>query len=76
MFIEKARNIEQCGAIGGIVLDTVKDSSARSASMFAMSGDGGQNDPTVPLVFLFSMDAKPLLEALQSNPNIQVIELK
>ncbi|XP_028966667.1 ER degradation-enhancing alpha-mannosidase-like protein 3 [Galendromus occidentalis] len=72
MFIEKARNVEQCGAIGGIVLDTVKDSSARSASIFAMSGDGGQNDPKVPLVFLFSLDAKPLLEALESNPNVQI----
>ncbi|XP_022658502.1 ER degradation-enhancing alpha-mannosidase-like protein 3 isoform X3 [Varroa destructor] len=72
MFIEKARHVQRCGAIGAIVLDTAPDTSARAAAMFAMSGDGGQDDPSIPVLFLFSLDAKPLLEAIKVQPKLQV----
>ncbi|OQR70911.1 ER degradation-enhancing alpha-mannosidase 3-like [Tropilaelaps mercedesae] len=72
MFIEKARSVERCGAIGAIVLDTTPDTSARGTSMFAMSGDSGNQDPRIPTVFLFSLDAKPLLEAVKLQSKLQV----
>lgn len=74
MFIEKARHVQRCGAIGAIVLDTAPDTSARAAAMFAMSGDGGQDDPSIPVLFLFSLDAKPLLEAIKVQPKLQASE--
>ena len=64
MFIEKARRIQQAGAIAGIVLDNVDGSSAATSPMFAMSGDGKElDDVTIPVVFLFSDEASELIKA-------------
>ncbi|XP_076245034.1 ER degradation enhancer, mannosidase alpha-like 2 isoform X2 [Calliopsis andreniformis] len=65
MFIEKARRIQQAGAIAGIVLDNVEGSSAAISPMFAMSGDGKEvDDVTIPVVFLFSVEASELMKAI------------
>ncbi|CAK9800571.1 ER degradation-enhancing alpha-mannosidase-like protein 3 [Anthophora plagiata] len=65
MFIEKARRIQQAGAIAGIVLDNVDGSSAGTSPIFAMSGDGKEvDDVSIPVVFLFSMEAAELLKAI------------
>lgn len=37
-----------------------------------MSGDGGQSDPNIPVVFLFSADAQPLISALIKKPDLVV----
>lgn len=65
MFIEKARRIQQAGAVAGIVLDNVDGSSAATSPMFAMSGDGKEvDDVTIPVVFLFSTEASELLKTI------------
>ncbi|XP_078041407.1 ER degradation enhancer, mannosidase alpha-like 2 [Augochlora pura] len=67
MFIEKARRIQQAGAIAGIVLDNVEGSSAATSPMFAMSGDGKEvDDVTIPVVFLFSVEGSELLKAFSA----------
>ncbi|XP_077267006.1 ER degradation enhancer, mannosidase alpha-like 2 isoform X1 [Temnothorax americanus] len=65
MFIEKARRIQQAGALAGIVLDNVAGSSAATSPMFAMSGDGKEvDDVTIPVVFLFFTEAAELMKAI------------
>ena len=49
------------GAIGGIVLDNTADSAAAASPIFAMSGDGS-DDVSIPMVFLFSLEAKQLIQ--------------
>lgn len=50
------------------MLDNVPSSSVKNSPMFAMSGDGKQvDDITIPFVFLFSVEASQLLEALVSS---------
>ncbi|XP_011706728.1 PREDICTED: ER degradation-enhancing alpha-mannosidase-like protein 3, partial [Wasmannia auropunctata] len=67
MFIEKARRIQQAGAIAGIVLDNVAGSSAATSPMFAMSGDGKEvDDVTIPVVFLFFTEAAELMKAINA----------
>ncbi|KAJ8669869.1 hypothetical protein QAD02_001128 [Eretmocerus hayati] len=67
MFVDKARRLQAAGAIGGIVLDNVPSSSLQNSPMFAMSGDGkGDDDVNIPLVFLFSVEASQLLQAIVS----------
>ncbi|XP_053993954.1 ER degradation-enhancing alpha-mannosidase-like protein 3 [Hylaeus volcanicus] len=65
MFIEKARRIQQAGAVAGIVFDNAAGSSAATSPMFAMSGDGKEvDDVTIPVVFLFDIEASKLVKAL------------
>ncbi|KAB7496940.1 ER degradation-enhancing alpha-mannosidase-like protein 3 [Armadillidium nasatum] len=71
MFIEKARNIEALGAVGGIVVDNTPLSSSSTSPMFAMSGDGNDN-VSIPMVFLYSVDALTLFEALEDDPELIV----
>lgn len=61
----QARKIQSAGAIAGIVLDNVLQSSALTSPMFAMSGDGKDvDDVSIPVVFLFSVEASQLLQAI------------
>ena len=63
----QARKIQKAGAIAGIVLDNIPSSSVHNSPMFAMSGDGKQvDDVTIPFVFLFSVEASQLLQAIIS----------
>ncbi|KAH9516895.1 ER degradation-enhancing alpha-mannosidase-like protein 3 [Dermatophagoides farinae] len=71
MFVEKARNIQNLGAIGMIVVDNVENSSSKNLPMFSMSGDG-INDVKIHSVFLYSEDAKILFNAMEENPNMKV----
>ncbi|OAD55906.1 ER degradation-enhancing alpha-mannosidase-like 3 [Eufriesea mexicana] len=74
MFIEKARRIQKAGAVAGIVLDNVDGSSATTSPIFAMSGDGKEvDDVTIPVVFLFSVEASELLKAIaKANGDLTV----
>ncbi|XP_046389627.1 ER degradation-enhancing alpha-mannosidase-like protein 3 [Ischnura elegans] len=71
MFIEKARRVQAAGAVGVVVVDNTPGTSAASSAMFAMSGDG-QDDVTIPVVFLFYSDATILLHALSHSPSMLV----
>jgi mannosidase alpha-like ER degradation enhancer 3 len=71
MFIEKARKLQEAGAVGGIVIDNATDSSVITSRAFSMSDDG-IDDVNIPLVFLFASEARPLLDILNINPDILV----
>ncbi|CAG5125309.1 unnamed protein product [Candidula unifasciata] len=71
MFVDKARNLQREGAIGGIVLDQAQGSSSELLSLFAMSGDG-TNDITIPMVFLFWKQGHDLFETLNRYPDLLV----
>nr|CAD7438420.1 unnamed protein product [Timema bartmani] len=72
MFIDKARRIEEAGALAGIVVDNTPGTSAANSPMFAMSGDGKEPPVNIPLVFLFYQDASQLLQAAGLNPALEV----
>ncbi|GLH04275.1 alpha-1,2-Mannosidase [Gryllus bimaculatus] len=71
MFVDKARRIQKAGAIAGIVVDNTPGTSSATSPMFAMSGDGN-NDVTIPVVFLFYQDASQLLQAVGQDPGLYV----
>jgi mannosidase alpha-like ER degradation enhancer 3 len=71
MFIEKARKLQEAGAVGGIVIDNATDSSVITSRVFSMSDDGN-DDVSIPLVFLFASEARPLLDMLNINPDLLV----
>lgn len=71
MYGLQARKLEKAGAIGGIIMDNVPDSSADSFPLFAMSGDGKDN-VNIPVVFLFTREAKTLIEAVTKEPTLNI----
>ena len=71
MFVEKARTLQAMGALGGIVLDNSEDSSSRESPLFAMSGDGN-DDVSIPMVFLFKKEGERLLKKIRENPELRV----
>ncbi|XP_055897620.1 ER degradation-enhancing alpha-mannosidase-like protein 3 isoform X3 [Biomphalaria glabrata] len=73
MFVDKARNLQKKGALGGIVIDQAQGSSSELVSLFAMSGDG-TNNVIIPMVFLFWKQGQDLLETMQRYPDV-LIEL-
>ncbi|XP_022085237.1 ER degradation-enhancing alpha-mannosidase-like protein 3 isoform X2 [Acanthaster planci] len=76
MFIDKGKVIERAGAIGGIVMDNVADSSSEKSAMFSMSGDGSL-DVTIPMVFLFSKEGAFLKDIVEGHRGeVQVILLE
>ena len=70
-FPEKARILEKAGAKGGIVVDNNKGTTAANSPLFSMSGDG-TDDISIPMVFLFSNDAKVLIDTLQAGNRVEV----
>lgn len=75
-FVDKARKAQEAGAAAVIVTDNVPDSTADDQPMFAMSGDG-VDDVQIPVVFIFTQEAKTLRKAIDNNPDIDVsFELK
>ncbi|XP_045195747.2 ER degradation-enhancing alpha-mannosidase-like protein 3 [Mercenaria mercenaria] len=72
MFVDKARNLQRVGAIGGIVIDHNPGSTTNGAPLFAMSGDG-TDDVYIPLLFLFHVEGQQLIEMWQNNPDLQVV---
>ncbi|ESP01710.1 hypothetical protein LOTGIDRAFT_139192 [Lottia gigantea] len=75
MFVDKARNLIQSGAIGGIVLDHNEGTTGHSQALFAMSGDG-QEDITIPMVFLFYKEGHEIISALETFPELEVLLTK
>ncbi|XP_043914278.1 ER degradation-enhancing alpha-mannosidase-like protein 3 isoform X2 [Protopterus annectens] len=74
MFAAKARNLQTAGVLGIIIIDNTEDSCSEDTPIFQMVGDdGGTNDITVPLVFLFSKEGKILLEAIEEHQNVDVL---
>lgn len=67
MFVEKARNIEESGGVGMIVLDNVGGTSARLSHPFAMSGDDDTADVGIPAAFLYSVEAAVLMSLLSDH---------
>lgn len=70
-FVDKARKAQAAGAKAVIVIDNVVGSSSKDMPMFAMSGDG-KDDVSIPVVFLFSNDAKVLEAAVNNNTELEV----
>lgn len=70
-FLQKARKLQEAGAVGGIVIDNATDSSVITSRAFSMSDDG-VDDVNIPLVFLFASEARPLLDMLNINPDLVV----
>lgn len=71
MFVNKARQIQNAGALGGIIVDNTPDSSTTVSPLFSMSGDG-TDDIKIPVVFLFTQDASKLLLALSTDSKLEV----
>lgn len=71
-FVEKARAAQEAGAKAVIVTDNVPGTSSDEQAIFAMSGDG-TDDVKIPVVFIFSAEAKLLKNAYDSNPETEVI---
>lgn len=71
MFVEKARNVQKMGAIGLIVFDNVENSSSKNNLLFAMSSDG-PNDVKIPSIFLYTEDAKILINSMEDERNLKV----
>lgn len=72
MFIDKARNLQAAGAIGGIVIDDTVGSSKETSTLFAMSGDG-KDDVNIPLIFLFEKEGQELLELQSKHSDLQIL---
>lgn len=62
--------MEKAGAKGGIVVDNNKGSTSANSPLFSMSGDG-VDDVSIPMIFVFSNDAKPLFEAIQAQVKVE-----
>ncbi|XP_014613014.1 PREDICTED: ER degradation-enhancing alpha-mannosidase-like protein 3, partial [Polistes canadensis] len=76
MFMEKARRIQKAGAIAGIVLDNVSGTSAATSPIFAMSGDEKEvDDVTIPVVFLFNVEATELIKAISAGGGELVVTI-
>ncbi|CAO2637212.1 ER degradation-enhancing alpha-mannosidase-like protein 3, partial [Lemmus lemmus] len=74
MFAEKARNIQNAGAIGGIVIDDNEGSSSDTAPLFQMAGDGKDTDDiTIPMLFLFSKEGSIILDAVREHEEVEVL---
>ncbi|XP_023388960.1 ER degradation-enhancing alpha-mannosidase-like protein 3 [Pteropus vampyrus] len=74
MFAEKARNIQNAGAIGGIVIDDNEGSSSDTAPLFQMAGDGKDTDDIkIPMLFLFSKEGSIILDALRDYDEVEVL---
>lgn len=70
-FVDKARKAQAAGAAAVIVTDNVPGTAANDQPMFAMSGDG-KDDVAIPVVFLFTDEAKILKTAIENNPELEV----
>ncbi|KAM8812508.1 ER degradation-enhancing alpha-mannosidase-like protein 3 isoform 2-T2 [Rhynchonycteris naso] len=74
MFAEKARNIQNAGAIGGIVIDDNEGSSSDTAPLFQMAGDGKDTDDIrIPMLFLFSKEGSIILDAVREYEAVEVL---
>lgn len=76
MFAAKARQLQEAGAIGVILIDHREGSNSDDSPLFQMVGDGDTTDDvTLPLVFLFSREGQILTDALSEHHNVDVVLL-
>ncbi|GAB6023426.1 ER degradation-enhancing alpha-mannosidase-like protein 2 [Chamberlinius hualienensis] len=71
MFVDKGRQLQKLGAVGGIVIDNNVGSSSSTSPLFAMSGDGS-SDVVIPMVFLFKLDGAKLMQHIKQNTHLIV----
>lgn len=71
MFVQKARNCEKLGAAGLIVIDNDQESTASASNMFSMSGDGN-NDVSIPVLFLYGVEGTTLLDVVLKHPDLVI----
>lgn len=68
MFIDKARQAQEAGAVGVIIIDNVEGSSSDTQPIFAMSNDEGNSDDVkIPAVLLFSEQGRVLNNAMAAQ---------
>ncbi|ULT80453.1 hypothetical protein L3Y34_010785 [Caenorhabditis briggsae] len=69
VFQEKARRVQQAGAIGMIVIDTEENTKfASGRPPFSMASDkDGKDDIEIPSLFLFRLEGDKLLHAMEKN---------
>ncbi|ALC38340.1 Edem2 [Drosophila busckii] len=70
-FVSKARLAQKAGAKALIVCDNVSGSSGETQPMFAMSGDGN-DDVSIPVVFMYSLEFAKLSAQMQRRPQLSV----
>lgn len=70
MFIDKARHAEAAGAVGVIIIDNNEGSSSDTQPIFAMAGDGSNNDVKIPAVLLFSEEGRILKNAIAAMEDL------
>ncbi|XP_055639386.1 ER degradation-enhancing alpha-mannosidase-like protein 3 [Toxorhynchites rutilus septentrionalis] len=70
-FVDKARRVQSAGAVAAIVYDNTPNTSIDNQQMFAMSGDG-RDDVKIPVVFLFTKEAKVLIAAIKKEPELEI----
>lgn len=63
--------------MAGIVFDNVPASSIHNSRIFAMSGDGKDeaDDVTIPFVFLFSVEASQLKQAILAEKSHLIVTI-
>uniref|UniRef100_A0A8D9DVG5 alpha-1,2-Mannosidase n=1 Tax=Cacopsylla melanoneura TaxID=428564 RepID=A0A8D9DVG5_9HEMI len=71
MFVDKARRLQAAGAVAAIIIDNVPGSTSRTAPFFLMSSDGNVADVHIPVVFLYTEEARLLMNAVGDNPMAQ-----
>ncbi|BHF57825.1 ER degradation-enhancing alpha-mannosidase-like protein 3 [Sparganum proliferum] len=69
MFLDKARNLKEAGAVGGIIIDNTAGTSAAKHQLFSMSGDAPDDHSngtlvSLPFVFLFNEEGETLRAAM------------
>ncbi|KAL3319397.1 ER degradation-enhancing alpha-mannosidase-like protein 3 [Cichlidogyrus casuarinus] len=68
MFVEKARHLQDAGAIAMIVIDNVPKTTEKTQSLFSMSSEyrnGIKLDVDIPCIFLFTLEGAQLLESIR-----------
>ena len=71
LFVDKARQLQNAQAIGGIIIDHNTSLKSSNGSIFSMTGDGN-NNVRIPLVLMFKDEAFHLLNLLSKYPNLIV----
>ncbi len=73
MFIEKVMALEKAGAKAVVIMDNAKGTATSNTPLFAMSGDGKNDDKVkIPAIFLFNYEANFLSVELEKNPQLFV----
>lgn len=72
LFAEKARAVEERGAVGIIVMDNVEDTSVESNELFSLSVDNNPKPIHIPTVFAYHKEGIALLALLKHEGKLLV----